>query len=77
MGDEREQAGDEAVGRPEGEPEGGSGGKLSGPGAGLSATGRTADQFSPGDAPAGGDYGDPGGIDTAPEQEQGGEGSAG
>lgn len=54
---------------------GGEGGKLSGPGAGLSATGRTADQFGPGDAPAGGDYNDPGGIDTAPEQEESDAGS--
>jgi hypothetical protein len=62
MSDEREQ-----------QPEGGSGGTLSGPGAGLGATGRTADQFGPGDAPAGGDYNDPGGIDTASDQELGGE----
>ena len=40
-------------------------GRLSGPGAGLGATGRTADQFKPGDAPAGGDYGDPAGIGAA------------
>jgi hypothetical protein len=38
---------------------------LSGPGAGLGATGRTADEFDPGDTPAGADYNDPGGIDTA------------
>jgi hypothetical protein len=48
---------------------GGTGERLSGPGAGLGATGRTADQFDPGDAPAGGDYNDPGGIDTAAEEE--------
>ena len=37
-------------------------------GAGLSATGKTADQFSPGDDSAGTTYGDPGGTATA-EQE--------
>ena len=37
-------------------------------GAGLSATGKTADQFSPGDEGAGATYGDPGGTGTA-EQE--------
>ena len=37
-------------------------------GAGLSATGKTADQFSPGDEAAGTTYGDPGGTATA-EQE--------
>ena len=37
-------------------------------GAGLSATGKTADQFSPGDESAGATYGDPGGTGTA-EQE--------
>lgn len=37
-------------------------------GAGLSATGKTADQFSPGDPGAGTTYGDPGGTATA-EQE--------
>ena len=37
-------------------------------GAGLSATGKTADQFSPGDPSAGTTYGDPGGTATA-EQE--------
>jgi hypothetical protein len=37
-------------------------------GAGLSATGRTADQFSPGDEAPGATYGDPGGTGTA-EQE--------
>jgi hypothetical protein len=39
--------------------------RLSGPDAGLGATGRTADDFDPGDAPAGGDYGDPSGIARA------------
>jgi hypothetical protein len=37
-------------------------------GAGLSATGKTADQFSPGDDSPGTTYGDPGGTGTA-EQE--------
>jgi hypothetical protein len=37
-------------------------------GAGLSATGKTADQFSPGDEAGGATYGDPGGTGTA-EQE--------
>ncbi len=34
-------------------------------GAGLSATGKTADQFSPGDDSPGTTYGDPGGTGTA------------
>lgn len=34
-------------------------------GAGLSATGKTADQFRPGDPSAGTTYGDPGGTGTA------------
>ena len=38
------------------------------PNAGLSATGRTADQMHPGDAGPGTTYGDPGGTGTA-EQE--------
>ncbi len=38
--------------------------KLSGPGAGLGATGKTADQFSPGDGTAA-TYGDPGGTGSA------------
>ena len=37
-------------------------------GAGLSATGKTADQFTPGEEGAGTTYGDPGGTATA-EQE--------
>jgi hypothetical protein len=37
-------------------------------GAGLSATGKTADQFSPGDDSPGATYGGPGGTGTA-EQE--------
>ncbi len=37
-------------------------------GAGLSATGKTADQFSPGDDSPGTTYGDPGGTGAA-EQE--------
>ncbi len=37
-------------------------------GAGLSATGKTADQFSPGDDSPGSTYGDPGGTGAA-EQE--------
>jgi hypothetical protein len=46
--------------------------QLSGPGAGLSATGRTAADFEPGEA-VGSDYGDPGGIDTAVNQELAGD----
>lgn len=34
-------------------------------GAGLSATGKTADQFHPGDESGGTTYGDPGGTGTA------------
>ena len=41
-------------------------------GAGLGATGKTADQFSPGDDGPGTTYGDPGGTGTA-EQEVVGE----
>ena len=41
--------------------------KLSGPGAGLSATGRTADQMAPGDG-TGATYGDPGGTATADQE---------
>ena len=37
-------------------------------GAGLSATGKTADQFSPGEAGPGTTYGDPGGTGTADEE---------
>ena len=37
-------------------------------GAGLSATGKTADQFSPGDPSPGTTYGDPGGTGTADEE---------
>ena len=37
-------------------------------GAGLSATGKTADQFSPGDDSPGTTYGDPGGTATAEEE---------
>lgn len=44
------------------------GGGMSGPGAGLGATGRTADTFSPGDDVRT-DYGDPGGAGTAAEEE--------
>lgn len=45
--------------------------KLSGPDAGLGATGRSAEDFRPGDEDKGpGDYGDPGGIDTAASQEE-------
>ncbi len=39
--------------------------KMSGPGAGLSQTGRTADDFEPGEAGPGTTYGDPGGTATA------------
>ena len=37
-------------------------------GAGLSATGKTADQFSPGDDSPGTTYGDPGGTGTADQE---------
>ena len=37
-------------------------------GAGLSATGKTADQFRPGDDSAGTTYGDPGGTGAADEE---------
>ena len=37
-------------------------------GAGLSATGKTADQFSPGDDAPGTTYGDPGGTGTADQE---------
>lgn len=40
-------------------------------GAGLSATGRTADQFSPGDEGPGTTYGDPGGTGTADAEVEG------
>lgn len=43
--------------------------RLSGPGAGLGATGRTADDFDPGDPVPGADYGDPGGTATAEDEE--------
>ena len=39
--------------------------KLSGPGAGLSATGTTADQMEPGQESAGDTYGDPSGTGGA------------
>ncbi len=42
-------------------------------GAGLSATGKTADQFSPGDQAPGTTYGDPGGTATAEEETTGAE----
>ena len=40
-------------------------------GAGLSATGTTADQFSPGDDSPGTTYGDPGGTATAEQEVEG------
>ena len=40
-------------------------------GAGLSATGKTADQFSPGDEGPGTTYGDPGGTGTAGAEVEG------
>ncbi len=44
---------------------------LSGPDAGLGATGRSAADFRPGEEDKlTSDYGDPGGIDTAVEQEE-------
>ena len=50
--------------------------KLSGPGAGLSATGRGPGDIEPGES-VGSDYGDPGGIDTAVDQEMAGDGQRG
>ncbi len=44
-------------------------------GAGLSATGKTADQFSPGEDGPGTTYGDPGGTGTADEETTAGDGS--
>ncbi len=53
-------------------------------GAGLSATGKTADQFKPGEAGEGTTYGDPGGTGTAERElsevepdEDAGEGAGG
>ncbi len=45
-------------------------------GAGLSATGKTADQFSPGDESPGTTYVDPGGTGTADEETAQGDPSA-
>lgn len=45
-------------------------------GAGLSATGMTADQFSPGQGSPGTTYGDPGGTGTADEETVDGDPSA-
>jgi hypothetical protein len=42
-------------------------------GAGLSATGRTADQMHPGDEGPGTTYGDPGGTATADQEATGGD----
>jgi hypothetical protein len=44
-------------------------------GAGLSATGKTADQFSPGDESPGTTYGSPGGTGTAEEEVEGADAS--
>jgi hypothetical protein len=45
--------------------------RRSGPDAGLGATGRSAEDFRPGDEDKmASDYGDPGGIDTAVTQEE-------
>ncbi len=43
-------------------------------GAGLSATGKTADQFTPGEAGPGTTYGDPGGTGTAEQEIEGASG---
>lgn len=43
--------------------------KLSGPGAGLGATGTTADEMSSGEAGPGATYGDPSGTGRATEDE--------
>lgn len=45
-------------------------------GAGLSATGKTADQFEPGDDGPGTTYGGPAGTDTAADEVKGAEGDA-
>jgi len=45
-------------------------------GAGLSATGKTADKFEPGQQGPGTTYGDPGGTGTAEEETASGEGPA-
>ena len=45
-------------------------------GAGLSATGTTADQFEPGQDAPGTTYGDPGGTGTADEESTSGDASA-
>lgn len=42
-------------------------------GAGLSATGKTADQFEPGQDGPGSTYGDPGGTGTADEESTSGD----
>lgn len=42
-------------------------------GAGLSATGKTADQFTPGEDGPGSTYGDPGGTGTADEESTSGD----
>ncbi|HVM27476.1 MAG TPA: hypothetical protein VM433_07360 [Mycobacteriales bacterium] len=44
-------------------------------GAGLSATGKTADQFSPGDDSPGTTYGSPGGTGAAEEESAAAEGA--
>ena len=46
-------------------------------GEGLSATGRTADEFRPGQPGAGTDYGDPGGLAEAGEEQAGSAGQEG
>ncbi len=45
-------------------------------GAGLSATGKTADQFTPGEQAPGSTYGDPGGTGTADQESVQGDPSA-
>ena len=45
-------------------------------GAGLSATGKTADQFSPGEEGGGATYGDPGGTGTAEQETTGADDAA-
>lgn len=50
-------------------------GGLSGPGAGLSATGRHADDFDPGDPTPGTDYGNASGIGTDADVEDAAEGA--
>ena len=55
--------------QPEEQPRDERDGGLSGPGAGLGATGRHADDFAPGEDDTVSDYGDPSGIGTDADKE--------